>query len=191
MNQDMQSDSAKKARKQEAKDANRDPITKAPGSHPVGTGVGAAAGGAAGVAGAVATAVATGTSAGAVMGGPVGAAVGLVAGAVVGAVAGHAVGEKVNPTREAEFWRSNYQNEPYYSDAYTYEDYDPAYRVGYEGTTRYAGKRFDDVERDLEVDYNRAKGKSKLQWEHAKTATRRAWDRVTGGDRNDDLSNSR
>jgi hypothetical protein len=32
-------------RNEESKDANRDPITGAPGSHPVGTGLGAAAGG--------------------------------------------------------------------------------------------------------------------------------------------------
>ncbi|HVT36597.1 MAG TPA: hypothetical protein VHE37_13495, partial [Nevskiaceae bacterium] len=120
----------------------------------------------------------------------VGGAVGLVAGAVVGAAAGHAIGEKVNPTQEAEYWRSNYTTEPYYSSMYTYEDYDPAYRVGYEGYARYQGRSFDEVERDLEVDYNRAKGKSRLSWEHAKQATRRAWDRLTGHRQDDDLSSS-
>ena len=34
-----------KAKDKEAKEANRDPITGAPGAHPVGTGLGAAAGG--------------------------------------------------------------------------------------------------------------------------------------------------
>src|SRR3989344_4789503 len=48
-------------------DANRDPLTNEPGSHPVGTGVGAALGGAA-----------AGAAAGA-FGGPVGAAIGGVA----------------------------------------------------------------------------------------------------------------
>ena len=57
------------------KDLNRDPITGAPGSHPVGTGLGAAGGGAAGAA--IGTAV----------GGPVGAVVGAAAGAVVGGLA--------------------------------------------------------------------------------------------------------
>ncbi len=52
--------------------ANRDPITGAPGAHPLGTGIGAAAGG-----------IAAGAAIGAVAG-PVGA----LAGAVVGAVAG-------------------------------------------------------------------------------------------------------
>ena len=51
-------------------DANRDPITGAPGSHPVGTGMGAAAGGAAGAA------------AGTIVAGPVGTVVGAVVGAV-------------------------------------------------------------------------------------------------------------
>ncbi len=49
---------------------NPDPITHAPGSHPVGTGIGAVAGGAAGVAGAVAAGAAIGSPAG-----PVGAVV--------------------------------------------------------------------------------------------------------------------
>jgi uncharacterized protein (TIGR02271 family) len=64
---------------------NRDPITKEPGAHPIGTGVGAAAAGAAGAAvGSVA--------------GPVGTAVGATAGAVVGGLGGKAVAESFNPT---------------------------------------------------------------------------------------------
>jgi len=68
-------------------DRNPDPITGAPGSHPIGTAVGSAGGAAAGAAiGAV--------------GGPVGAIVGGVAGAVVGAVAGHKAGEAKDPTTD-------------------------------------------------------------------------------------------
>ena len=60
----------------ETRDENRDPITGAPGSHPVGTGLGAAAGG-----------MAAGAAAGTVAG-PVGTAVGAAVGAVVGGLAG-------------------------------------------------------------------------------------------------------
>ena len=42
-------------------DANPDPITKAPGSHPIGTGVGAAVGGGAVVGGALAAGAAAGS----------------------------------------------------------------------------------------------------------------------------------
>lgn len=66
--------------------ANRDPITGAPGAHPVGTGIGAATGG-----------VAAGAAAGSVAG-PVGTAVGAAVGAVAGGLAGKGVAEKADPT---------------------------------------------------------------------------------------------
>src|SRR5687768_18154615 len=87
--------------KREARDDNRDPITGAPGAHPVGTGIGAAAGGAA--AGAAAGTVA----------GPVGTAAGMVAGAVIGGLAGKGVAEKIDPTAEDTYWRENYSSRNY------------------------------------------------------------------------------
>lgn len=68
-------------------DRNPDPITGAPGSHPVGTGIGSASG------------AATGAAVGAI-GGPVGAVIGGVAGAVVGAAIGHKAGEANDPTTD-------------------------------------------------------------------------------------------
>lgn len=147
------------------RDLNRDPITGTPGAHPVGTGVGAAAGGAAGAA------------AGAV-GGPLGMAAGAVVGAVVGGLAGKGVAEGINPTAEDAYWRDQYPRETYYSTDHTYDDYAPAYRTGYEARGRYAGKRFEEVERDLELDYGNNRGNSRLGWDKAKVATRAAWDRV-------------
>lgn len=150
-----------------APDANRDPISGAPGAHPVGTGVGAAGGGAAGAAiGAV--------------GGPVGAAVGLVAGAVAGGLAGKGAAEAVNPTAEDAYWRTNYSKQSWVDRNRTYEDYQPAFRTGYQGYSRYAGtgKTYEQVEADLQRDYERARGNSTLQWENAKAATRAAWRRV-------------
>src|SRR3954469_20482519 len=70
-----------------SKDMNPDPITGAPGSHPVGTGVGAAGGGAAGAA--------IGS-----MAGPIGTAVGAVVGAVAGGLAGKGAAEAIDPTAE-------------------------------------------------------------------------------------------
>jgi uncharacterized protein (TIGR02271 family) len=77
----------------EKKSANPDPITRQPGSHPVGTGVGAAAGGAAGIGAAAAAGAAAGTAAG-----PIGTGIGAAAGAVVGGLAGKAAAEHVNPS---------------------------------------------------------------------------------------------
>jgi len=144
---------------------NPDPITKAPGSHPVGTGVGAAAGGAAGAA--------IGTAAG-----PVGTAVGAVVGAVAGGLFGKGVAEGVNPTAEHEYWRKNYVDRPYVTPGISYDQYAPAYQFGWESRSRYSDKGFEAIETDLKRDWNRAKGKSRLSWDQAKAASRDAWDRI-------------
>jgi len=157
------------------RDANRDPITKTPGAHPVGTGVGAAAGG---TAGAAAGAAISGAIAGTATGGPIGTGVGLVAGAVAGGLAGKALSERIDPTVEDAYWRQNYQREPYFESGLSYQDYAPAYRTGYEGYARFGDRRFDEVECELESDYQRSRGASPLGWERAKAAARSAWDRV-------------
>jgi hypothetical protein len=53
-------------------------------------------------------------------------------GAVVGGLAGKGGAEAVNPTDEDAYWRDAHGREPYYSDAYTYEDHAPPYRHGYQ-----------------------------------------------------------
>ena len=103
----------------ERRNANLDPISGAPGAHPVGTGLGAAAGG-----------VAAGAAAGTVAG-PVGTVVGAAIGAIVGGLAGKGVAESIDPTAEEAYWAENYESEPYYEEGYTFQDYHPAIaRVG-------------------------------------------------------------
>lgn len=146
---------------------NRDPITGAPGAHPVGTGVGAAGGAAAGAAiGAV--------------GGPAGSLVGGAIGAVAGGLVGKGVAEGIDPTIEETYWREEHSTRPYYEKDYTYDDdYAPAYRYGWESRSQYPKeRRFDDVDSDLGRDWDNRKGSSRLEWEKAKLATRDAWHRV-------------
>ncbi|MDB5928566.1 MAG: hypothetical protein JWR60_273 [Polaromonas sp.] len=147
------------------KSMNLDPITDAPGAHPVGTGLGAAMGGAA-----------AGAAAGA-LGGPVGALAGAVIGAVAGGLGGKTVAESVNPTAEEAYWQGNYNNEPYYEAGRTYDDYAPAYRMGLQGRTDYQGS-FDDVESRLASDWGSRRESSTLTWPQARDASRAAWDRV-------------
>jgi uncharacterized protein (TIGR02271 family) len=163
----------RKEREERGKEANRDPISDAPGAHPVGTGVGAAAGGAAGAAGAIAAGAATGTA----VGGPVGAVAGAALGAVAGGLAGKGVAEKVNPTAEDAYWRERYQREPYYDKNYSYEDYQDAYRTGYEGYGRWGGqgRSYDELEPELRREYEKNRGSSRLSWDNARSATRAAW----------------
>jgi hypothetical protein len=148
-------------------DANRDPISGAPGSHPVGTGLGAAAGGMA--AGAV-----VGT-----MAGPVGTAIGAAVGAVAGGLAGKGIAELIDPTAEDAYWRETYSNRPYVATGATYDDYGPAYRYGVTSYGMYEGRTFDEAEADLAREWNQVRGTSRLDWERAKHATRDSWQRVS------------
>ena len=153
--------------------ANPDPITHAPGAHPVGTGIGAAAGGVAGVGGAVAAGAMAGSVAG-----PVGTAVGAAIGAVAGGLIGKGVSEAINPTEEDEFWRQNYATRPYAQPGSTYDSYRPAYQYGWSSRSHYVDKKFDDVEPTLSQDWENRKGDSHLNWSQARNAVRDAWDRV-------------
>nr|WP_296021362.1 glycine zipper domain-containing protein [uncultured Acidovorax sp.] len=145
--------------------SNMEPETK--------TGTGAVLGGAVG-------GVAGGATAGALAGGvtgPVGAAIGAAVGAVAGAVMGRNV--KVDPAAEDAYWRENYTSRPYANTGATYDDYQPAYRYGLDSYSRYPNSSFDDVEPELSRDWGTARGRSSLEWENAKHASRDAWQRVS------------
>jgi hypothetical protein len=151
----------------ERRDANRDPITDAPGSHPVGTGIGAAAGG-----------IAAGVAAGAVAG-PVGMVVGAAVGAVAGGLAGKGIAEMIDPTVEETYWRDNYATRPYVASGSSFDDYGPAYRYGWETYPKYHGRTFDEVDADLGRNWDSVRGTSSLTWDRAKYATRDSWDRLS------------
>ena len=87
----------------------------------------------------------------------------------------------INPTAEDAYWREAFRNEPYYRDTYSYDDYSPAYRVGYTGPVRRDGE-FEQLEHALKDDFQRVRGRSRLGWEEAREATHAAWRRVTKGD---------
>lgn len=150
----------------ENRDMNPDPITGAPGSHPVGTGVGAAGGAAAGA------------LAGALFG-PIGMLIGGAIGTIAGGAAGHGVAESIDPTGETEYWRSEYSKRPYYQSTYDYDtDYQPAYLYGTSARMQHAGRDWDDsLESDLRQGWDNTKHTSRLTWENAKDAVKDAWNR--------------
>jgi len=159
--------------KREVADANRDPITGAPGSHPVGTGIGAALGGAGA---GIATAVAGGAIIGSAIG-PVGTAIGAAVGAVIGGLAGKAVAESIDPTAEEAYWRDNFGTRDYAS-AGSYESFRPAYGLAVERFELHPNKTFDDVESALARDWPDRRSDSTLDWNVARPAARDAWDRL-------------
>jgi len=147
---------------------NPDPITGAPGAHPVGSGLGATAGG---VAGGVAGMFA----------GPLGAAAGVVIGGLVGGLAGKGIAEGINPTEEHEYWRDEFRDRPYVDEELGYEVYGPAYQYGWESYSRHYvadRKTWDEVEEKLGRDWEAHRNERDLTWEDARPATRDAWERA-------------
>jgi len=150
------------------RDSNPDPITGAPGSHPVSTGVGAAAAGAAGAAiGSVVPGVGT------VIGGVVGA----VVGGVGGGLAGKAVGEAIDPTGTDDHWRENYKTRDYAKGTTSYEQLRPAYHYGAALADRSDSTTFD--EKKVRSDWESNPDTKSLPFDTAKGAIRDEFNRKT------------
>jgi uncharacterized protein YcfJ len=130
--------------------------------HSIGTGTGAAAGAIAGAA--------VGT-----MGGPIGIAAGAVVGGLLGAGAGGSLAEAVNPTVYEEHFKSVYMNAPYYAAGRDWSDYEPAYNLGYNAYGTRAGRTFDDIDADLQRDWDSTRGNSRLSWSDARSAALDGW----------------
>lgn len=86
----------------------------------------------------------------------------------------------MDPQVEDAYWQSVYWSQPYYRSAYSYEDYAPAYCVGYIGYAQYGG-RFEDAEKCLCANWVRIKGDSRLALDEALLAIRAAWDHAERG----------
>jgi hypothetical protein len=141
----------------------------------------------AGTAGGAVAGAATGAAIGAA-GGPVGAVVGGVAGAVTGAGVG-AAGDTAGRTAEERgafddnYFRNDY-NTNYASSGYTYEQYDPAYRYGYDAAYNpsYRNRNWNDVERDMRGGWDADRYGP---WDRFKDAVRRGWERTKDAATND------
>jgi hypothetical protein len=166
---ELRGDVARERSTADTRDApHRDPVTGAPGFHPVGTGLGAAAGG-----------VAAGAAVGSVAG-PVGTVIGAAVGALAGGLVGKGIAEQIDPSVEDAYWRDNFLERDYIDDPAEarYADYGPAYRYGVDAYGRNAGRDYDTLEPELASGWDSARGESRLHWDDAKHATRDAWHRL-------------
>lgn len=77
------------------------------------------------------------------------------------------------------YWARRFWQERSWRPECDYEDYAPAYCVGYVGFAQYGGD-FADAEHSLCANWLRIKGDSRLGWDEAAAAIRAAWDRMAG-----------
>ena len=85
-----------------------------------------------------------------------------------------------NWTDDRTWWQNNFNTRPYASADRTFQDYEPAYRFGYQSLSRYHGRRWDQVEPNLRSDWEHFDGRGESTWESVKDAVRDAWDNITG-----------
>jgi hypothetical protein len=62
----------------------------------------------------------------------------------------------VDPENEAAYWREQHSKQAYAKN-YSYDQFEHAYRIGYDAFLRYPGKSFDEVEEAVAADYEQAK----------------------------------
>jgi hypothetical protein len=110
--------------------------------------------------------------------GPVGTVIGTISGGVAGAYAGKAIAENVDPTAEANYWRDAYVDQPYYSGDYSYDDYEPAYRSGWESYDPASQLEWNEREAVAKSRWESEGGSSTMTWEQARLAAEDAYGRV-------------
>ncbi|WP_229429786.1 YsnF/AvaK domain-containing protein [Massilia sp. ZL223] len=93
------------------------------------------------------------------------------------------LGATGNMRDDDSYYRSHFTSN-YGSTGASYDDYAPAYSYGssMRGDSRYADRKWDDVENDLRTDWESRNAGGPSTWEKMKAAVRRGWDRMTDDD---------
>jgi uncharacterized protein (TIGR02284 family) len=81
------------------------------------------------------------------------------------------------PEDEVAYWRESYSSDPYFEEGRGFQDYIPAYELGWVSYSTYGGE-FDSADRVLANDWEMRKGVSGLSWDQARPASRAAWQRA-------------
>lgn len=85
----------------------------------------------------------------------------------------------VYPLKEADYWRQRHPKQPYAKN-YSYEQFEHAYRTGYDTFFKHPGERFDEVEESVAADYEQARPISALPWDTVRPAVSSVWERMSG-----------
>jgi hypothetical protein len=86
-------------------------------------------------------------------------------------------------TSRFEDWDSDFRNDwqtNYANTGYTYDQYQPAYRYGYDlySDPRYSGRNWSDIENDVRTDWE---ARQPGTWENFKDSIHTGWERAFGG----------
>jgi len=88
-------------------------------------------------------------------------------------------GQWVYPENEAAYWREQHAKQPYAKN-YSYEQFEHAYRTGYNLFLRNRDKKFGDVEESVAVEYEQGKPDTALPWDTVRPAVSSIWEKMSG-----------
>ena len=81
----------------------------------------------------------------------------------------------IGPDDYRRHFEGRYREADYFRAGSEWEDYEPAYRYGYDTFDEYVGQDFDDVEPELAAGWNGSRRASRLGWAEAREAVRDGW----------------
>ena len=111
----------------------------------------------------------SGTAVGMVAG-PVGAAAGAVVGAVAGGYAGLEAAKMIDPTTEDDWLRKEFRKRPYVTEQSRFEDYVPLYQFGAKAEAMNSRRSFEEVEADVQNEYELSGRNEMMPWGDARPA---------------------
>jgi hypothetical protein len=76
------------------------------------------------------------------------------------------------------YWRANYRVISGIDPTREYEYYQPAYRFGWESYSRYGRRSFEEIDVDLQREWEALRPPSAPDWTEARGPARAAWDRA-------------
>jgi hypothetical protein len=85
----------------------------------------------------------------------------------------------VDPQKEAAYWREQHPKQPYAKHG-SYEQFEHAYKTGYNSFFKYPGQNFVDVEDAVAFQYKQAKPPSALPWDTVRPAVNAVWEKMAG-----------
>lgn len=81
---------------------------------------------------------------------------------------------------EEAYWKEKYKTRPYYTESREYDDYAIAFHYGWESAAKpeNAGRKFEEIEPELERHWSSYTDSNKNTWSDFKDAIRDAYDRI-------------
>jgi hypothetical protein len=88
--------------------------------------------------------------------------------------------QAINQSEEEAYWKEKYKTRPYYNEGREYDDYALAFHYGWESAAKpeNAGRKFEEIEPELERNWSSYTGSNQSTWQDFKDAIRDAYDRI-------------